>query len=299
VKGAVTNPAWWGGRILDGEIVKDPDTEEPKLGKWEYADPKVDQVDYDTWKQIMAGVNANRLHRGMAKPTTVEAKGGESTRIGKYLFSGILHCGRIYDFDEVCFSKLTGNKATGKNAKYGDYYRCGDANCKGVARRVAPVDEYLEQLVLAYLDKHFSGTNPKTVPWRGKEKLAGLVVQRKKIKDSVANGEADWDDVHDMITRLNRNIKTLESEEQAHLRAESKRNLLRGWSRKKWHKMELDERKEAISQVLTSVVVLPVPRERGDKAPFDPNLLQVSWRKDKQAKPRSQGQESPPESDVA
>lgn len=284
VKGAVTNPAWWGGRILDGEIVKDPDTEDPKLGKWEYADPQVDQVGYNTWKQIMAGVNANRLHRGMPKPSTAQTTEGESTRVGKYLFSGILRCGRINDLNEICYSKLTGNKATGKNAKYGDYYRCGDANCKGVGRRVAPVDKHLEELVLTYLDKHFSGTKPKTTPWRGREKLSGLIVQRKKIKDSVASGEADWDDVHDMITRLSRNIKTLEVEEQEHLRVESKRNLLRGWSRKKWDKMELDEKKEVVSQVLTSVTVLPVPRERSDKAPFDPNLLQVSWRKGEQAK---------------
>ncbi|SDM63239.1 Site-specific DNA recombinase [Streptomyces sp. cf386] len=291
VKGAVTNPAWWGGRILDGEIVTDPDTGEPRLGKWEYADPEVDKVDYSTWKQIMAGVYANRLHRGMVKPPTE----GETTRVGKYLFSGPLRCGRINDMSEVCYSKLSGNKATGKNAKYGDYYRCGDPNCKGVGRRVAPVDKYLTELLLAYLDKHFSGTKPKTIPWRGKEKLDGLVSQRKKIKESVADGEADWSDVHDMLTNLNRNIKTLQKEERDHLQAQSKANLLRGWSRKKWTKMELDEKKEVISLVLASVVVLPVPEERSDKAPFDPNLLQVSWRKKKQATAEDQGQESPPE----
>lgn len=299
VKGAVTNPAWWGGRILDGELVQDPNTGEPKLGKWEYADPEVDEVDYETWKQIMADVRANRLHRGMTNPHTAETTEGETTRVGKYLFSGILRCGRINDLDEVCYSKLNGNKATGKNAKYGDYYRCGDANCKGVGRRVAPVDSFLEELVLAYLDKHFSGTKPEIMPWRGKGKLSDLIAQRKKVKDSVANGESDWDDVHDVITRLSRNIKTLEAEEQEHLRTESKRNLIRGWSRGKWGRMELDEKKEVISQVLTSVVVLPVPKERGDKAPFDPNLLQVSWRKDKKANPQSKDQESQPKSGAA
>ncbi|MFF4802734.1 recombinase family protein [Streptomyces sp. NPDC001351] len=299
VKGAVANPSWWGGRILGGEIVTDPDTGEPRLGKWEYADPEVDGVGYETWKQIMAGVNANRLHRGMANTATSEASGGEPSRVGKYLFSGILRCGRINDLDEVCYSKLNGNKASGKNAKYGDYYRCGDANCKGVGRRVAPVDEFLEELVLSYLDKHFSGTKPRTAPWRGKEKLDGLIIQRRKIKGSVAEGEVDWSDVHDMLTTLNRNIKTLQDEEQEHLRTESRKNLLRGWSRKKWEKMELDEKKEVISQVLVSVVVLPVPKQRSDKAPFDPNLLQISWRKEKEANPQDQGPESPPRPDAA
>ncbi|MET9384709.1 hypothetical protein ABZY09_27480 [Streptomyces sp. NPDC002928] len=299
VKGVVTNPAWWGGRILDGEVIKDLDTGDPKLGKWEYADPEVDQVSYETWRLIMSGVSASRLHRGMMKPPTVEASGGETLRVGKYLFSGILRCGRINDLDEVCYSKLSGNKATGKNAKYGDYYRCGDANCKGVGRRVAPVDKFLQELVLSYLDKHFAGTEPRTIPWRGNEKLAGLIVQRKKIKESVTNGEVDWGDVHDMLTRLERNIKTLQEEEQEYLRAEAKKNLLRGWSREKWGQMELDERKEVISQVLVSVVVLPVPKGRGDKAPFDPDLLRVSWRKGKQAKLQSEDQGSLPGLDVA
>jgi DNA invertase Pin-like site-specific DNA recombinase len=298
VKGAITNPAWWGGRILDGEIVKDARTGNPKLGKWEYADPEKDEVGYEIWKQIMAGVHAHRLHRGTQPPTSKTSEPA-ITRVGKYLFSGTLRCGRINDIEEICYSKLSGNKSTGKNAKYGDYYRCGDPNCKGVGRRVDPVDRYLEELVLSYLDKHFSGTEPKLTPWRGKEKLANLLIQRKKVKASVEAGEADWDDVHDMITRLTRNIRTLEEEERDHLKKESKRNLLRGWSREKWERMELDEKKEVISQVLTSVVVLPVPEGRSDKAPFDPNLLKVSWRKDKKASPQIQGQESPPESEVA
>ncbi|MGW7240621.1 recombinase family protein [Streptomyces sp. NPDC054804] len=295
VKGSVTNPAWWGGRILDGELVKNPQTGEPRLGAWEYADSEVDGVGYETWKQIMAGVNANRLHRGMVKPS---AAGGENTRVGKYLFTGPLRCGRINELDEVCYSKISGNRGSGKNAKYGDYYRCGDPNCKGVGRRVAPVDAFLEELVLSYLDKNFAGTKPQNVPWRGKEKLARLITQRKKVKDSVVDGEAEWGDVHDMVTRLNRNIKTLQEEEQEHLKAESKRNLLRGWSREKWHQMELDEKKEVISQVLVSVVILPVPPGRSDKAPFDPDLLQVNWRKEGQPRSQDQGQESLPERDA-
>jgi hypothetical protein len=63
--------------------------------------------------------------------------------------------------------------------------------------------------------------------------------------------------------------------------------------------MELSEKKEVIAQVLVSVVVLPVPKDRSDKAPFDPDLLQVSWRKERKAEPQGQGQEPPPGLDVA
>ncbi|MEF3112445.1 recombinase family protein [Streptomyces chrestomyceticus] len=279
VKAAVTNPAWWGGRVLNGEIVMDSATDNPVIGKWDHATKESDGVDYETWKTIMTGVKANRLHRGMQQSAS-DSQNTEQLRTRKYKYSGILRCGRINDFEETCYAKLSGNPGTGRNAKYGDYYRCGDPNCKGVGRRVAPVDTYLEGLLLAYMDKHFAGTKVQTTPWRGQDKLATLRKQRKSVKESVANGESEWSDVHDLLTRLARNIKTLENEEKEHLKNEAKRNLLRGWSREKWANMELAEQREVIAQVFASVVVMPIPEGVSDKAPFNPNLLKVSWRKD-------------------
>ncbi|MET9515288.1 recombinase family protein [Streptomyces sp. NPDC002994] len=276
VKGLVTNPAWWGGRVLNGEMVRDAKTSEPTIGDWDHADEKSDEVTYETWQSIMTGVQANRLHRGMRNKEDAE-RPDQEMRTRVYLFSGHLRCGRINDLEEVCYSKLTGNKASGKNAKYGDYYRCGDANCRGVGRRVAPVDEHLEGLVLAFLDQYFSGSEATTSPWRGKDKLAHLRKKRRDIRDSVASGTGDWSDLSDLLMRLDRNIKTLECEEKGHLKAEAKRNLLRGWSRAKWDDMELSEKREVIGQAVTSVVVMPIPEGVSDKAPFDPTLLKVSW----------------------
>ncbi|MBT2387465.1 zinc ribbon domain-containing protein [Streptomyces sp. ISL-11] len=296
VKALVTNPAWWGGRVLNGELVMDPEAGEPVIGEWDHAGEE--GCTYEVWKSIMVDVNAKRLHRGMKMAENI-TQPVEELRSRSYLFSGILRCGRINELDEICYSKLFGNKATGKNAKYGDYYRCGSPSCKGVGRRVAPVDKYLEGLVLAYLDKHFSGTKPKVVPWRGQGKLDGLRKQRKSIKASVASGESDWGDVHDILTRLERNIKTLEEEEREHLKAEAKRNLLRGWSREKWSRMELDERRAVIAQIITSVVVLPIPPGVSDKAPFDPNLLKVSWRKENAVTSQGRASADEPGSDAA
>ncbi|MCX5411143.1 recombinase family protein [Streptomyces sp. NBC_00059] len=276
VKLLVTNPAWWGGRVFNGELLTNDQTGEPVIGEWDHA-RESDKCTYAMWKSIMAGVQSNRLHRGMRKGEGAQQAAEVRTR--GYLFSGYLRCGRRNDFDEICHSKLSGNRATGKNAKYGDYYRCGDPNCRGVGRRVAPVDSYLEGLALAYLETHFAGTPVQVSPWRGESKLAGLRGQWKDIQDSVAAGEADWGDVRGIFTRLARTIKVLEQEERDHLKAESRRNLLRGWTSAKWGDMDLSERREVIGQVFTSIVVMPVPRGASDKAPFDPTLLQVGWRK--------------------
>ncbi|MFJ6105544.1 recombinase family protein [Streptomyces sp. NPDC092359] len=271
VKALVTNPALWGGRVLDGKLVVDEETGEPITGAWETPE----EITYEKWLVIMQGVEANRLHRGMVPAK--EKKAQDEPRGKRYKYSGFLRCGRYNELDEVCYSKLNGNKGSGNNK---DHYRCGDPNCKGISRQSEAVDIYLEGLTLAYLDKHFTGTIAVSVPWRGKEKLKSLQSQRKAVKNSVADGEADWSDVHDLLLRLNRNIKTLEEEEKEHARKESERNLLRGWSRGKWETFDFEQKQRAIGQVISSVIVMPIPQGVSDKAPFDPTLLKVVWRKE-------------------
>lgn len=250
-------------------------TGEPVIGEWEHAAEAADGVGFEQWKSIMAGVRANRLHRGMKRD---DERQPPELRTRRYLFSGTLRCGRVNELDEVCRSKLTGNRASGKNAKYGDYYRCQDANCKGVGRRAAAVDEHLVGLLLAVLDRCFTDTEAHTTPWRGREKLAKLRHQHRSVEEAILSGQADWSDVHHLLTALNGRIEALVRDERDHLEAEAKRNLLRGWRRDRWEQLELGEQREVVAQVFDSVVVLPIPAGVSDKAPFDPDLLEVEWR---------------------
>ncbi len=96
----------------------------------------------------------------------------------------------------------------------------------------------------------------------------------------VGAGEEEWGDVRGIVTRLACTIEALEQEERDLLKSESMRNLLRGWSQARWGEMDLSERREVIGQIFTSIVVMPVPQGVSDKAPFDPALLKVGWRKD-------------------
>ncbi|WP_432086223.1 recombinase family protein [Streptomyces sp. bgisy095] len=274
VRGLVTHPAWWGGRILGGALVRDPTTGEPVIGRWDHVDEARDGVGYGTWNGIMAGVRAARARRGLG------GSGGAAPVAAAprtYLFSGVLRCGRLNDLGEVCRSRLHGNGATGRNAKYGDYYRCGDPNCRGVGRRVAPVDAFLEGLVLDRLDGYVTDRVPGPAAWRGEGKLTGLRRSRHEIESSVAAGEAAWGDVRELLVRLGRNIESLEEERREHREAWEKENLLRGWSRAAWSSMPVREKREVIARVLTSVLVLPVPDGVSDKAPFDPGLLRPEW----------------------
>ncbi|MER7170897.1 recombinase family protein [Streptomyces mesophilus] len=282
VKAMVTNPAWWGGRVLAGELVVDAATGAPVIGEWDHATEAGDGVGYETWKAVMAGVRANRLLRGMAGDVRSRPPAGPRTR--SYLFSGVLRCGRINDFDEVCHAKLSGNKASGRNEKYGDYYRCGDANCKGIGRQVAAVDTYLEGLVLDWLDVHFSGTEVQLSSWRGEQRLCTLRAQLRGIDTSLLRGEVDRADVGDLVALLRRRIAMLVEEEAEHLAAQRRRNLLLGWTRGKWEGLEFDEKRDVVGQVLSSVVVMPIPAGVSDKAPFNPGLLKVTWRQDTRAR---------------
>ncbi|MEU9297763.1 recombinase family protein [Streptomyces sp. NPDC048266] len=276
VKSLVANPAWWGGRILDGALVKNSETGEPVLGRWDHADEARDGVGYETWIGIMDEVWAGRARRGLVQgggmPPTAAAAPPRS-----YLFSGVLRCGRLNDLGEVCRSRLCGNRGTGKNAKYGDYYRCSDPNCKGVGRRVAPVDEFLEGLVLGRLQERFGGEQPESVAWHGEGKLAELRRARCGIESSVADGEVAWDDARALLVRLGRSIESLEAERREHAEEQAKGNLLRRWSREEWGRMTVREKREVITRVLSAVIVLPVPQGVSDKAPFDPSLLRSEW----------------------
>ncbi|MFB6627873.1 recombinase family protein [Streptomyces sp. NPDC056374] len=279
VKGLVANPAWWGGRILGGVLVRDPRTGEPVIGEWDHADEARDGVGRGTWNGIMDGVGAGRARRGLGGAGGDTPPGAVAAPPRAYLFSGVLRCGRLNDWGEVCRSKLCGNRATGRNAKYGDYYRCGDPNCRGVGRRVAPVDAFLAGLLLDRLDEHVAGGPPASeVVWRGEGRLSELRRAKREVEGSIVAGEVDWAEVRDLLVRLGRGIESLESERREHLEARAEENLLRGWRREKWDRLTVREKREVIRRVLVSVLVLPVPPGVSDRAPFDPELLSPEWR---------------------
>lgn len=279
VRGLVTHPAWWGGRVLDGALVRDPATGEPVIGRWDHADEARDGVGCATWIGIMNEVRAGRARRGLALGRAAAPEAiARAPRV--YLFSGVLRCGRLNDLGQICRSRLCGNRATGRNAKYGDYYRCGDPNCRGVGRRVAPVDAFLEGLVIGHLEEHATDGAPHTAAWRGEEKPAELRAARGGIESSLVSGEVAWDDVRDLLMRLGRHIESLESERREHAEEQAEEKLLRAWSPEKWARTTVHEKRAVITRILASVLVLPVPEGVSDKAPFDPALLIPEWRRE-------------------
>ncbi|MCB8907825.1 hypothetical protein ACFRFO_22135 [Streptomyces sp. NPDC056664] len=260
-------------------LVRDPATGEPVIGRWDHADETRDGVGYGTWIGIMNEVRAGRARRGLAREDAA-APAAIAVAPRVYLFSGVSRCGRLNDLGQICRSRLCGNRATGRNAKYGDHYRCADPNCRGVGRRTAPVDEFLEGLVIGHLEEHVTGGAPDTAAWRGEGKPAELCAARRGIESSLVSGEVARGDVRDLLVRLGRHIESLESERREHAEEQAEENLLRGWSREKWTHMTVREKRPVITRVLASVLVLPVPGGVSDKAPFDPALLIPEWRRE-------------------
>ncbi|MEW2350352.1 recombinase family protein [Streptomyces sp. NPDC006684] len=278
IKFMVTSPAWWGGRILDGKIVTDKKGD-PVIGDWEHATMERDGIGYETWLAIMERINSKRHSRGMAQ----DAPTREVMRTGKYVWSGFLRCGRINKIGHICYSKITATPSSGRNRKYGPAYLCRSPACKGVGRKLAAVELYLDSLVLAYLDKHFSDTEPSTVPWSSEKELENLREQLSSVEASISSGEIAWTDAHNVLTQLQSGIRKLEGERAAHLEAEAKRNLVRGWKRERWDMMDVSQKRAVIGQVISAVVVMPIPEGTSKKAPFNPDLLKVAWRKDEAA----------------
>lgn len=278
VKSAARNPANCGFRTLNGELVFGEDGE-PVVGNWEAPAPP--EKYYAILQRIQKERDKyqRRLGNSGDSLTLITDEGDDPVENGrvKYLFSGILQCGRINSLGVTCMSRLVGNAAGGSN-KYA-VYRCHDPNCRGVGRRVPFVDAHLIRLLLAFLEKNFSHLTPTTDPWHGEELLKQLRQEHDEIQADLSNGKAHWKDVRKALENLGKNITRLEKVRGEHHAKQQERNLLVGWRSEKWEDdMDFSQKRKVINQVFESVVMLPLPPGRGTKSPFDGDLLQVVWR---------------------
>lgn len=54
-------------------------------------------------------------------------------------------------------------------------------------------------------------------------------------------------------------------------------DLLAKFTRGRWEKFELRQKRIAIGAVLQTVIVKPLPKGRATRAPFDPTLLEIVY----------------------
>ncbi|MCZ4117793.1 recombinase family protein [Streptomyces sp. H39-S7] len=274
VRNMVSNPAICGYRMLDGELVRDPETGLPVVGDWEtIATP-------EEWKKVLRRYNSYYK----VDPETlkgdpsrgVRKRRKEITQTRKYLMSGYLRCGRVDLSDQRCLSTMVGNPVSDR-APHGTY-ACNASNCPGVARRMDLVDKSITKLVQTILSQQYAAKEPQHREWHGQAILDSLVKRKRLLKEAYNSGAVQPADFFEMLPELDFQILESEKDQEEFLVAQEAQNFLAGFTTERWTKFDLRQKRIAIGTVIQTVIVHPLPQGRSTRAPFDPDLLEVIFR---------------------
>lgn len=268
VRQALTNPVMCGYRAIHGELVRNPADGTPVVGQWD-APASVEE-----W-QALADLSRQRGSKRGTRLTNGSPRPGTAPQsFRKYLFSGYLRCGAVRKDGHPCNSKMGG--CARPTAKHPDnaVYVCTALDCGGTARSVRDVDRHLEEVVLALLDERGDAVGPGQPEWAGAPLLQRLVEERESLEREVRAGTVS--NVYDVrnASELEIRISGLKAARKKHHDIRQDAASARLSSR--WPVMNLEQRRAAITTVLRSVTVLPIPPGRSRRAPFDPTLLRIS-----------------------
>jgi DNA invertase Pin-like site-specific DNA recombinase len=263
VKQVLRNARLCGYREIKGELVRDGD-DQPIVGEWDTI---------ITPKQWFA-VTAKIRERGGGE--TGVPRGG---LVHKYLLTGILRCGNVLDDGTVCNGKMIGIKANDW-LKYEHAYTCkktADGGCNKTYKRGDMTDEFIEELVIAKLEKDAAAKAQDVPDWGKAEALERAVKSRRELERRWHDDEdTDVDDgtFFRNLPVLERRIKELRADQRRHevLRAEAEE--AQEDMRKAWRRKTTTQKREGIKKVLRAVTA--VPGGKGKKA-FDPDLLKPVW----------------------
>jgi hypothetical protein len=246
---------------MRGELVTDPATHHPVLGKWDApATP-------DEWRALVEISRENGARRGTRLTNGSSPPWTPLTSLRKYLFSGFLRCGAVKD-GVVCHSSMGG--CARPTARHPDnaVYVCTAMDCGGTARNARAVDAYLSEVVSVLLSECHAPDRADHDGWDGEELLRQLVEEHAAfVRDGATPGRVA------AVADLPARISGLEAARAEHLAAvEAQQNDA---GPQQWQAPDLGTRRKAIARVLHSVVVMPLPPGTSRRAAFDPDLLRV------------------------
>ncbi|MER5440978.1 recombinase family protein [Streptomyces sp. NPDC002790] len=261
VRQALTNPVMCGYRFMNGELVTDPATGLPVIGKWDTVATPAE------WRALVDISQQNGAQRGTRLTNGSRPPAEPPTQLRKYLFSGFLRCGAD-KHGTPCRSRMGGcARPTAQNPD-NVVYVCASMDCGGTARSAHAVDAHLSGVVARLLSERGTPLDAPRPRWEGEPLLFQLVQERHVLTQ--AGGSLEHADV---VADLSERISGLEETRSSYLASSYPHSLPRDPDA--WPTMSLHERRAAIADVIDSVVVLPLPPGTSRRAPFDPDLLQV------------------------
>ncbi|MET9775361.1 hypothetical protein ABZ023_14065 [Streptomyces sp. NPDC006367] len=124
-----------------------------------------------------------------------------------------------------------------------------------------------------------SSTKAKTTPWEGEERLTALKSKKGSLESKWVEGTVSDDQFYRLTPQLEEQIEALEEDRREHSAMEAARNTFSGWNRSKWAGTDLTQKRTAIGRIMHAAIILPIPKGRSKRAPFDAGLIKVIPRK--------------------
>jgi site-specific DNA recombinase len=199
-----------------------------------------------------------------------ERNRGSTTFETKHMGSGIYRCGK-------CGGKLFATFPHGPDKLY---YSCRDGR-NHLARQGAPLDEYIERLVLDWLrdsgiHKHLGNNNEGDVTELHSKRTA-FPARLTQLADMLDNDDIDIE----QFQRLTKSTRAKLADVDARLVENARRNPLADLlaagkaTENHWSALSPNMRGKVVSEVMV-VTILPSPR-RGPQQ-FDYELIDIQWR---------------------
>lgn len=256
------NPAIFGGRMINGELLYDQ-TGAPVIGGWETL------ATHDEWAKLFAMKYPER------DPAKKRPKGVRTPR--KHMCSSILRCGAVKEDDDLCLHGMIGRPPHGAH-KWGNYV-CASPTCRKISRRMDKIDHVVSGIVIRVLENQFAAFTPEAREWHGEDTLTRLRADLTQLKDAYKAGTISLGDYIDFKDDKDAQIEESEKDRDAFYKEQAAKNFLAGFTREKWDGFDLQQRVKAIETVLQAVIIHPIPEGRSRRAPFDPNLIEVVFKK--------------------
>ncbi|MFB9529022.1 recombinase family protein [Nonomuraea roseola] len=279
VKQIISNPRNAGLRVIDGEVYRDPETGEYKVGDWDTV-CSVEELEL-VWKRYRPRIrkpNRDVLPiEGEAKEPRRRKTDGSVDKAYKYLLSGLLRCGRIDpETGAPCGGKLRGS--TNTRGRKLHVYVCpppSQGGCSGLGRSGPPIDELIERLAIAKLKERAARAVPEG-EWPKKAIL-------KEIKDKLDTLGARWvkSEITDeryfaLSATLEAHLKELQAEYDAWSKARAVRRESATDIEFRWHNiMDLRQKRKTIDEMFSAIIVSPVGKgKQGNKM----HAIRPVWR---------------------
>ncbi|XMN06923.1 recombinase family protein [Streptomyces griseobrunneus] len=264
VKVMLVNPAMFGGRMINGELLCDEEGN-PVIGQWETL------ATYEEWLKLYLSAYPTR------DPRNAETKKKGAKRARKHLASTITRCGWIKEGgDEMCLHGMVGRPPHGAH-KWGNYV-CNAADCRKVSRRMDKIDAVVAGVVTKVLERQFAAIAPESRPWHGEETLKSLQKRKADLMGAYKSGAVDIGEYIEMRDGLDVQITACRVDRDEYYEQQAAKNFLAGFTRERWGEFDLHQRVKAVETVLQAVIIHPIPVGRSRRAPFDPDLIQLVFR---------------------